>query len=283
MLVAVTACRKAPPDSSEPTPDPIRTSPKMAESERAKFQGVWKCVSLEVNGEQVAPGVARQYLYRFKGTHYSVARNEKVESKGSFSIDPTKSPALIDLAESTNITIYGIYRFDGDRLTICLHEKKRPTTFKPPPGPGYLLVVLERDKPLQTEFSKASHTAEHRAAAKELQGKWITIAYHGNGKYTRVQPGREVPYTFEGNKQITVNPFNPRQEIEYRLDPTKTPKWIDQRYTGGTIGPWIAKGIYKLEGDRLTICYGGPNVARPDNFTTRAGDGRSMRVLKRVK
>jgi uncharacterized protein (TIGR03067 family) len=129
----------------------------------------------------------------------------------------------------------------------------------------------------------SSLTPEHLAAAEELQGKWLTVAYHSKGVSTPIQPGREVPYTFEGNKQITVNPINPRQEIEYRLDPNSSPKRFDQRFTGGTIGPWIALGIYKLEGDTLTICYGGPKVARPDEFTTHPGDGRSMRVMKRAK
>jgi len=49
------------------------------------------------------------------------------------------------------------------------------------------------------------------------------------------------------------------------------------------MGPWIAKGIYKQEGDTLTICYGGPKVTRPTEFTTHPGDGRQMCILKRVK
>jgi uncharacterized protein (TIGR03067 family) len=133
------------------------------------------------------------------------------------------------------------------------------------------------------DFPEASLTPGHLAAAKDLQGMWTVVSFHHDGGSTPVQEGRVIPYTFEGNKLITVGPFDAKVEIEYRLDPSKNPKQIDQRFTGGALGPWIAKGIYKIEGETLTICYGGPNVARPTDFTTKPGDGRTMRVHKRVK
>jgi uncharacterized protein (TIGR03067 family) len=290
ILVAVltlTSCGKVPEPQAEPTPDPSKPVPQLTppsvESELAKFHGDWRALSINVNGKQSSPAVVREYLNRYEGTKYTNLRNGKVFSKGSFSINPTKSPAWFDMAEDTNITVYGIYRFDGDKLTICMHEKQRPTTFEPPPGRGYFLLVLEPDKPLQTDFPENSLTPEHLAAAKDFQGEWANVAYHGNGVDTPVPQGREVPSSFEGNKEITVNPFNVHQEIEYRLDPTKTPKQIDRRFTGGAMGPWISKGIYKLEGDTLTICYGGPKIARPTEFTTQPKDGLMMLVLKRVK
>ncbi len=282
-LTWMTACRKAPSPILEAMPPAPPVPAASIESERAKFQGNWKYVSLEYSGQKVAPPIVREYRYKFEGTQYSNSRNGREESKGSFAIDPSHSPPWLDLTESSGFTIYGIYRFDGERLTICLHEKQRPTAFTSSGGPGSILFVLGPDKPLQTKFSAASLTREHLNAAKELQGKWKTVAYNSNGKYAPVQSGREVPSTFEGNMRVTANPINPRQEIEYRLDPTKSPKQFDQRFTGGTMGPWVAQGIYKLEGDTLTICHGGPNVARPDDFTTSSGDGRSMQVLKRVE
>jgi hypothetical protein len=48
------------------------------------------------------------------------------------------------------------------------------------------------------------------------------------------------------------------------------------------MGPWISKGIYKLEGDTLTIYSGDPKVSRPTDFTTAPGDGRMVVVFKRV-
>jgi uncharacterized protein (TIGR03067 family) len=137
--------------------------------------------------------------------------------------------------------------------------------------------------PQLTDFPESSLSPAHTAAAKELQGTWKVTEFHTARGSSVVEEGRIIPYTFEGNNLITVGQGNVRVEIEYRLDPTKSPKQIDQRFTGGTIGPWIAKGIYKLEGDTLTICFGSPNVDRPTEFTAKPGDGRTMRVHKRVE
>ena len=286
-VVAMTACRKAPALQSDPAPGPIRSTrqpaPRTTEAERAKFQGTWKYISIERNGKRASPVFVREYLYRFEGTQYSNARNGQVQSKGSFSIDPSQLPGWIDLTENTNITNYGIYQFAGDKLTICLHEKQRRTTFEPPPGRGFILLVLERDIPQLTEFPESSPSPAHTAAAKELQGTWKVTEFHTARGSSAVEDGRIIPYTFEGNKLITVGPGDVRVEIEYRLDPTKSPKQIDQRFAGGVIGPWIAKGIYKLEGDTLTICYGGRDVARPTEFAAKPGDERTMRVHKRVE
>jgi uncharacterized protein (TIGR03067 family) len=279
---AASGCGTAPAPAPEPTSDPIKATPA-AEAERARFQGAWKCLSLDINGKQLVPAELREYLWRFEGMQYVDVHHGKVESKGPFSIDPTKSPPWIDLVESTRVTMYGIYRFDGDRLTVCLNEQLRPTSFDSPPGRGCLLMVLERYAPPVTEFPASSLTPAHSAAAKELQGTWQVVSYHSNGRSTPALKALEVPYTFEGDKLITANPFNVREEREYRLDPTRNPKQFDQRFTGGTIGPWIAKGIYEVVGDTLTICYGGANIARPTEFTTHPGDGRKMQVYQRVK
>jgi uncharacterized protein (TIGR03067 family) len=141
-----------------------------------------------------------------------------------------------------------------------------------------------------TNFADASLSPEHLAAAKELQGEWTITSFGTNGERRPADPdriksvfGSLVTDWFDGNKLITLTPIRTKVEIEYRLDPTKEPKWIDQRFTGGRIGPWIAKGIYKLDNDVLTICYGDPNVDRPTDFSTKPGDGRKLNEYKRIK
>ena len=70
----------------------------------------------------------------------------------------------------------------------------------------------------------------------------------------------------------------------YTLNPSKNPKWID---IGVLQGSPLGEGIYKLEGDVLTICVvGSTNSAnptlRPSEFKAKK-DQYSLLVLKKVK
>ena len=122
--------------------------PPGADAERAKFQGTWKHLSIDLNGKQAAARVAAGFVYRFDGNRYTNTDTAtgRVTSQGTFALDPTKSPPEIDFTESGGVPIYGIYRHEGDRLTICMHERRRPTDFESRPGQVRSLVVLERQK-----------------------------------------------------------------------------------------------------------------------------------------
>jgi uncharacterized protein (TIGR03067 family) len=74
----------------------------------------------------------------------------------------------------------------------------------------------------------------------------------------------------------------------FKLDPTKSPKTLDQstEYKGDKLP--ISKpvqAIYKLDGDTLTICYQGyyDKGKRPTEFSAAKGSDRKIYVLKREK
>jgi uncharacterized protein (TIGR03067 family) len=63
---------------------------------------------------------------------------------GARKIDPTKSPKEITLMpDGSNKSLLGIYKLEGDTLTLCFGEK-RPTDFKA--KEGATLWVLKREK-----------------------------------------------------------------------------------------------------------------------------------------
>ena len=71
-------------------------------------------------------------------------------------------------------------------------------------------------------------------------------------------------------------------ESTFRLDGSARPRAVDLRLTGGPDKGKSVLGIYKLEGDRLTICAG-IGDKRPREFTTKAGDLQVIVVYQRQK
>jgi uncharacterized protein (TIGR03067 family) len=65
----------------------------------------------------------------------------------------------------------------------------------------------------------------------------------------------------------------------FTLDATRTPKTIDLTPAGAK--PIL--GIYKLEKETLTICYGEPGKPRPTAFAAKAGSGHTLMVWVREK
>ena len=74
----------------------------------------------------------------------------KDTTEGSYKVDAKKDPAEIDLTPPKEEgTLVGIYKLDGDTLTICLSEKgstDRPTRFESPEGTNVMLITLKRIK-----------------------------------------------------------------------------------------------------------------------------------------
>lgn len=130
-----------------PPPEPIAAEPATAGPERGRLQGAWRHRSIDLNGKAAAPAVAREFVYRFDGTRFTNSRAGQLNSQGTYTLDPSKSPPWIDFVETTGVTIYGIYRLDGAALTLCLHERRRPTEFESRPGQVRSLVVLDREGP----------------------------------------------------------------------------------------------------------------------------------------
>ena len=73
----------------------------------------------------------------------------KPEEEGSYKADAKKDPAEIELSPPRQRAQLGIYKIEGDTLTICLAGKNStdpPTKFESPEGTDFTLITLKRIK-----------------------------------------------------------------------------------------------------------------------------------------
>jgi hypothetical protein len=104
--------------------------PKAAKKEAERLRGTW---SLK--------GEVQLAIYGDESFEISIAGNRL---NGAREIDPSKKPKEITLTpDSSKKPLHGIYKLEGDTLTLCIGEK-RPTEFKA--KDGATLWVLKREK-----------------------------------------------------------------------------------------------------------------------------------------
>ena len=109
----------------------------------ATLEGTWTVVSVEHDGK-AAQGTdlkkGDKLVVKGDGYRFDAAYKEE----GTFKVDAAKTPATIDLTDSRKQASHGIYKLDGNRLTLCFWPGERPAAFKS--SPTALLVEFERKK-----------------------------------------------------------------------------------------------------------------------------------------
>ena len=101
--------------------------------ELKKFKGTWSVVSVTENGKKPPEEKTKDVQFTFDGDKITVKHGDKSE-EGTFKVDPSKSPAHIDVTIKGK-THAGLYKFKDKELTICAaegdEEAKRPLDFTP--------------------------------------------------------------------------------------------------------------------------------------------------------
>jgi len=123
---------------AKPIPKSVQNQPP--KNDMVLLQGEWMVVSIEAP-KNVTPSPDRRL---------KVNSNEWVFSHGKFDfkIDATKSPKQIDLMKEPGKVWPGIFKIEGDTLTLCRSHGaggERPTAFAG--GPGIMLYVYKRSTP----------------------------------------------------------------------------------------------------------------------------------------
>ena len=114
-----------------------------------------------------------------------------------------------------------------------------------------------------------------------LQGTWLAVAVQDEDRHAPAAVIKQFRLVIKGDKMtFAAEGIGEAREAEFRLDPKQDPPAIDVTYQGGKTVP----GIYKLEGDKLTICLptkiDGKTV-RPKSFECKKGSGLGLFVVKK--
>jgi uncharacterized protein (TIGR03067 family) len=124
------------------------------------------------------------------------------------------------------------------------------------------------------------------APATGLIGLWEHQRSFSNGRDQTQKRSAPLRYEFRKDGTYVVHEgdavmVGPRG---FQFDPNADPPTLDTRTSRSpSADPSTAFAIYKIEGDRLTICKTRPGQARPANFDAPDGSPNHVMVFRRVK
>jgi uncharacterized protein (TIGR03067 family) len=119
-----------------------------------------------------------------------------------------------------------------------------------------------------------------------IVGEWALESTMLGGKAGKVASALRYEFTADGQwiirREGAVVKTVPRQ---YKVDTKANPATIDITYQkdGGAAQPPDMLGIYKIDGDTLTLCYTPGGGERPTTFEPAEGVRVAVMVLRRVK
>jgi len=140
---------------------------------------------------------------------------------------------------------------------------------------GYVALLLAA---LSLGFAPAPPPRPH-ADLKKVQGTWVLVSRtFGGGSW----PAEGVRVVIAGARIRYYRAGEQRTEWPLTLDAAKSPKVFDQREVGGSSPGTLYRGIYRLEGDTLTLCHALSGASRPADFGGKDPQHR-LWVFKRLK
>jgi len=140
-----------------------------------------------------------------------------------------------------------------------------------------LLIVAVADAP------KPAPTVDV-AELKKFQGKWAVTGHTFGGKKTPEKDTTNWTLEVSGVKVVVREKIDVIEDLAINtLNPKTKPGSVDMKVTGGEDLDKVVKGIYRLEGDTLTICIAEPGRDRPTAFDAKAGTGHTLFVFRKPK
>jgi uncharacterized protein (TIGR03067 family) len=114
----------------------------------------------------------------------------------------------------------------------------------------------------------------------KLQGTWTVTSLEADGQKLPATVFNGATIVIKGAKFKSIG-MGATYEGSLELDSSIKPKAFDLLFTAGHARGHRNLGIYKLNGDRWTICLATRGNERPEKFATAAGTGFTLETLER--
>lgn len=251
----------------------------VARDESARFVGVWRFATVEVNGmKQAPPSFETDKLIIWGDGRYIVAQGSRI-TRGVIQFDPAKTPkhynVTVVAGAKKRPTTLGLYELNGDTYRVCLplFSKERPAAISS--KPGMLYFVFKREKQPVREALEA-------AGRQELAGRWQAVSYALNGSKATDEQMKKVQLVIdEAGRCSAFSDGKLFIASTSRLDPAQEPMAIDMTYTEGDHKGTTSLGIYKIEDGLLTICRTPAGKPRPTEFVSTPGSKLTLMTYRR--
>ncbi len=107
---------------------------------------------------------------------------------------------------------------------------------------------------------------------KALEGTWKAVGMEAGGQAFPKEGIPDFTFIVAASGKATGKSPQGDYEATITVDPKKTPRTIDNLHDTGAQKGKTQYGVYKLEGDKWTVCMTLPGVAetdRPKDFNTK--------------
>jgi uncharacterized protein (TIGR03067 family) len=125
---------------------------KSVKDELKRQEGSWSVTSSIYDGQAASEDLIRSIKRVVEGDHAVWERDGKRFAGTTIEVDPACEPKTIDVipdgGRNRGERVLGIYKFEGEKLTICMAEpgKPRPKSFQADKGSGCTLRTFTRDR-----------------------------------------------------------------------------------------------------------------------------------------
>ena len=144
-------------------------------------------------------------------------------------------------------------------------------------GTGVCARLVLADKPAAANKDEAAKDEE------KILGTWVLESGQEGGQNAPEERIKNAKGIFAADGKLTAKLGDREQEFTYQLDPSKKPK----EFSITDDKDRTALGIYKLDGDTLTVCWTRPGPGgqgdRPTEFVSKEGTRIVLEVYKREK